>query len=221
LAYLASLWLFPQWNPIYGLLFVLGLAGISGLYTFRLSLRDSRRVSGIDQADASLSRGAGGEPAKRTNNLHQPPATIAGPEAEARRHLREQIATLRTARRAARRAIDISAESACLLELGNAYRHGGQPRRASFFYEQCLCLSRQVGDHLSEATALGNLCLTYADLGQLEKAIDYYEQYLRIARVLGDRPAEARASLNLGASEISEAIEPGEGRGRPANQRKL
>jgi tetratricopeptide (TPR) repeat protein len=194
LVYLASLWLFPQWDPIYGLLLLVGLAAVSGLHTFISSLRDSGPELRAGQPVASLPVYPNSEPPKKTDILPEPRTAIAEPEDEQRRHLREQVAGLRTARRAG----DGSAEAACLLELSNAYRHSGEPRRASFYYQQCLRVARQFGDQRSEATALGNLGLTHADLGQLEQAVDYYEQQLLLVRAIGDRPAEARASWNSG-----------------------
>jgi predicted ATPase len=42
LGYLASLWLLPQSNPIGGLLFVLGLSAVSGIYTYVVSVHPTQ-----------------------------------------------------------------------------------------------------------------------------------------------------------------------------------
>ena len=41
LAYVASLWLFPQWDPLPGLVLVLGLAAAGGVVTFVVAVRDA------------------------------------------------------------------------------------------------------------------------------------------------------------------------------------
>jgi transposase-like protein len=111
---------------------------------------------------------------------------------------RQRIAWRHRARRAAHAAGDLQTEATHLAELGTAYRHLAQPRRALVCDLQALAVARKTGNQRVEETALGDIALAYADLGNPRQAVDYYEQYLRFVRVAGDRAREARAIWNLG-----------------------
>jgi tetratricopeptide (TPR) repeat protein len=111
---------------------------------------------------------------------------------------RERIPQMEAALGAARRLSDRNAEGMALGNMGIAYRHLGEPRKAIQYYEQVLEIARQIGNRRWEANALGSLGNAYADLGEPSKAIQYYEQNLEIARQIGDRQGEAYASWNLG-----------------------
>jgi Tetratricopeptide repeat len=115
-----------------------------------------------------------------------------------RQNPRQRMTWLRLARRAAHEAGYLQAEAAHLAELGTAFRHFGQPRRAIVCYQAALTIVRQTGDKGAESTVLGNMGLAYADVGNPSQAANYYEQHLRFVRASGDRPREARASWNLG-----------------------
>jgi tetratricopeptide (TPR) repeat protein len=181
--YLASLWIFPQLNPAFGLLLVIGLAAVGGTYVFVVSAAQSPFVpSSLTEPDAQLA----------------PQPGFSMPEDPLPQGPRERLAWLRTARRAARRSGDLKAEGAYLAELGTALRHFGEPRRAIVYYQQALAIARQTGDQHSQSTALGNIGLAYADLGNARQAVEYYERHLLLVRASGDRASEARASWNMG-----------------------
>jgi tetratricopeptide (TPR) repeat protein len=116
---------------------------------------------------------------------------------------RERIPQLEAAVAAARRHEDRAAEAACLGNLGNAYRHIGEVRRAIEFYEQDLVTAGAIGKRQGEGNALGNLGDAYIELGQIRRAIDSYEQALAISRELGNRQSEGQALGSLGSAYFS------------------
>jgi len=219
--YLASLWLFPQLNPVVGLLLVIWLSATGGTIVFFLSLRSTTaaspatRPSRSDALPATPSASPittpeaashplsttrpnaplAGEtrPAERVANASAEPAAAPLRQAE-----RQRMTWLRLARRAAHESGDLPAEAGHLAELGSAYRHFGQPYRAVVCYHAAFTLVRQTGDLDTESMVLGDLGLAYADLGNPGQAVDCYEQHLRLVRANGDRLREARASWNLG-----------------------
>jgi tetratricopeptide (TPR) repeat protein len=111
----------------------------------------------------------------------------------------ELINWLEPALRAARQLGQRDWEKIALGNLGIAYRHLGETRRAIEFYQQSLAIARETGDRLGEAAATGNLGAAYADLGEFHRAIEFFEQHLDMARKIGDRLGEATATGNLGA----------------------
>lgn len=82
--------------------------------------------------------------------------------------------------------------------LGTAYRHMGQYRKAISNYEQALNSARERKNRGSEGVWLDNLGLCYKNLGQTHRAIGYYEQALKIAREIGNRKGETIRLGNLG-----------------------
>ena len=77
---------------------------------------------------------------------------------------------------------DRKGEGADLGNLGLAYSHLGEQRKAIEFHKQALKISREIGDRQGEGNRLGNLGLAYTALGKVRKAIECYEQALKIAR---------------------------------------
>jgi tetratricopeptide (TPR) repeat protein len=115
-----------------------------------------------------------------------------------RHHPCQSIAWLERAAAAAREIGDRYGEGNALVNLGVAYRHLGETRRAIEYYEQALAIAREIGNRRGEGTALGNLGLAYADLGETRRAIEHHVQHLVIAREVGDRRREGYALGNLG-----------------------
>jgi tetratricopeptide (TPR) repeat protein len=96
--------------------------------------------------------------------------------------------------------------------LGNAYSHLGEPRKAIEYHEQALKISREIDNKRGEGADLGNLGSVYSQLGKKRRAIEYYEQALKISREVGDRRSEGIYLGNLGLTysdlgEIRKAIE--------------
>lgn len=101
--------------------------------------------------------------------------------------------------------------AAALGNLGLAYWHLGNARRAIGYYEQSLAMYREMqlacgseaertAVRRGEGSILGNLGLAHVQLGDARRAIGYYEQQLTIARQTGDRREEANALDNLGGA---------------------
>jgi len=203
--YLASLWLFPQLDPVVGLLLVIWLAAAGGTIVFFLSLRSNTVASRITphavgphplsatRPNAPLTGETQPTRWQRVAKASAEPAAAPPRPAE-----RQRMTWLHLARRAAHQSGDWQAEAGHLAELGSAYRHLCQPYRAVVCYHAALTLVRQTGDQDTESMVLGDLGLAYADLGNPGQAVDCYEQHLRLVRASGDRLREARASWNLG-----------------------
>jgi tetratricopeptide (TPR) repeat protein len=82
--------------------------------------------------------------------------------------------------------------------LGNYYYHLSNYSKSINFYQQSLCLSKEIGDRRSEGSALCGLGIVYDSMGQHEQAIDFYKQHLIIAREIGDRQGESISQGNQG-----------------------
>jgi tetratricopeptide (TPR) repeat protein len=82
--------------------------------------------------------------------------------------------------------------------LGFASYNLGEYLQSIDYYQQRLCIAREIGNRLEEASALGGLGLTYYDLGEYQQAIDYYQQRLSIAREVGNLWGEGSALGGLG-----------------------
>jgi tetratricopeptide (TPR) repeat protein len=125
-----------------------------------------------------------------------------------RLHPRDQIAWLETGLAAARILQDRQTEGKHLCNLGNAYSHLGEIRKAIEFYEQALNISRDIGDHKAEEADLGNLGVAYSHLGEPRRAIGFYEQAFKISREIRDLRGEGAALGNLGLaySDLGEPL---------------
>ena len=113
-------------------------------------------------------------------------------------HPSQRIAWLEAQRDAARLTGDRRQEGAALGNLGIAYLHLGDARKAIEYYEQRLVIAREIGDRRGEGNALGNLGIAYRHLGDARKAIEHHEQALAIDREIGDRRGEGQDLGNLG-----------------------
>jgi len=120
-----------------------------------------------------------------------------------RRHPRERIAWLTTARAAAGYLEDRCLEGWHLNGLGDAYKFLGEYRRAIEYHEKHLEIAREIADRQGEGIALGNLGVAYYFLGEYRRAIEYHEKHLEIAREMADRRSEGNALGNLGLAHNS------------------
>jgi tetratricopeptide (TPR) repeat protein len=95
---------------------------------------------------------------------------------------------------------DINIHSRVLGNLGNAYRHLGEVRKAFGYYVKALKIAQDTRDRRNEGIWLGNVGNAYSNLGSgySIKAIEYYEKALKIAQEIGDRKNEDTWLGNLG-----------------------
>lgn len=111
---------------------------------------------------------------------------------------RRRIPILETALNAAVRLNNRQLEGAHCGNLGLAYIHLGNVRKAIELYKQALVIDQEIGDRRGEGVAFDNLGNAYADLGELSKAIEFYEQALGIMHEIGDRLSVSAVLGNLG-----------------------
>jgi serine/threonine protein kinase len=83
-------------------------------------------------------------------------------------------------------------------EMGLAYLDIGNAIRSTYYFEQAIAISREIGDRFGEGNSLGNIGIAYKDLGDTHRAIKYHKKHLVIANEIGDRRGEASALSNLG-----------------------
>jgi tetratricopeptide (TPR) repeat protein len=93
---------------------------------------------------------------------------------------------------------------AALTNLGIAYDLLGQYQQAIEFHQQCLNITREIGDRNSEGKSLANLGLAYYSLGQYQQAIEFFQQSLQIATEIGDRNSEGKSLANLGLGYLDQ-----------------
>ena len=129
-----------------------------------------------------------------------------------RQHPQEMIRWLETALTAARLAKKKNFEGIHLGNLGLAYSHLGETRKAIEYYYQALAISRATGDRKGEGIWLGNLGGAYCHLDEISKANVYNNLALSISREIGDRRGEGTWLGNLGNAyyglgEMNKAIE--------------
>ena len=115
-----------------------------------------------------------------------------------RLHPRDMISWFETGLVAARMMKSRGTEEAAMGNLGNAYFHLGETRKAIEFHEKALNIAQEIGDRRAEEANVGNLGNAYANLGETRKAIEFYELALNIAQEIGDRRGEGAAMSNLG-----------------------
>jgi tetratricopeptide (TPR) repeat protein len=89
-------------------------------------------------------------------------------------------------------------EAALLNNMGRGYDDMGDKARALQFYEQALCIWREVMNRFGEASTLNNIACIYSDLGENARALELFEQILPIRREVGDRSGEATTLNNMG-----------------------
>jgi len=114
-----------------------------------------------------------------------------------RQHPHRRIAWVLPALAAAQKLEDRGLEGAHLGNLGLAYHHLGNYRRAIELHEQQIAIARETGDRRAQGNALGNLGIAHHSLGEYRRAIEFYEQDLAIACETRDRQGEAATLWNL------------------------
>ena len=87
--------------------------------------------------------------------------------------------------------------------LGSAYSSLGQYTQAIETYQQSLAIAQEIGNQISEASALGNLGLTYISVGQYTQAVGTLRQSLTIVQESGDHESEAAVLNHLGSAYSS------------------
>ena len=107
---------------------------------------------------------------------------------------------------------DISRESACYTNLGNAYQNLGDFRKAIDYYNKALETFKKMGDVHGESACYTNLGAAYNNLGNFSKAIEFHEKALEIKKEMGDISGESNCYTNLGnvyhrLEDFSKAIE--------------
>lgn len=125
--------------------------------------------------------------------------------------LREPIAWLEAAVRAARDMGDRRVQGNHLSSLGGAYAAPGEAWEAVRYHQKALEIAREPDDERMAEDALGNLGSAHAALGEVQEAVYYQEQALEIAQEIGDRKTEGTRLGNLGLAyadlgEVQEAI---------------
>lgn len=110
----------------------------------------------------------------------------------------ERIRWLETALLAAQQLENSKMEGSHLGNLGIAYCHIGEVRKAINIFQQRLSISRKIGDAFGESNAIGNIGAAYAMIGETSNAIEFFEQNLFIARMNGNRYGESKSLGNLG-----------------------
>jgi tetratricopeptide (TPR) repeat protein len=201
-AYLASVWFFPQLNPWYGLALVTGLAALGGLAVWRLSNRDGEPPPLSARSEEPMAHTQPSRPMRFANASGAAP----GPAGSPRLALAEQQAALARARQAG----DAQAEAAALGQIGRSYADLGDWPAAIAHYQQQLRLLRAAGDRASEARASWDLGLAYEQSGDLPPAIAAMQVYVDYQRATGQPEAETAATLldELRAQLASETTAP-------------
>lgn len=93
---------------------------------------------------------------------------------------------------------DLQILSAIYSQLGNAYFHLQDYRKALEYHHHDLILTRTIGDELGEAKASGNLGNTLKVLGQFDEAVVCCQRHLDITRSMYDKVGQTRALYNFG-----------------------
>ncbi len=107
-----------------------------------------------------------------------------------RQHPRERIHWLEVQLSAARQLKQRDQEGYALGNLGNAWSHLGEKRKAIEFYEQHLAIAREIGDRRGEGNALWNMSLDVDKHGDRAQAITLAEAALKIYQAIEDPWAE-------------------------------
>ena len=89
-------------------------------------------------------------------------------------------------------------ESIAYTNLGNAYHHLADYKKAIEFYQESLSIAKETGNKGSEGKAYTGLGCAYRSRGDYKKAIEFYQQSLSIAKEIGNKVSEGGAYGNLG-----------------------
>ncbi|XP_041862985.1 G-protein-signaling modulator 2-like isoform X2 [Melanotaenia boesemani] len=93
---------------------------------------------------------------------------------------------------------DLQILSAIYSQLGNAYFHLQEYKKALEYHQHDLTLTRTIGDELGEAKASGNLGNTLKLLGRYDEAVVCCQRHLDITKAIYDKVGQARALYNFG-----------------------
>ena len=88
-------------------------------------------------------------------------------------------------------------------QLGNAYRHLGEHRKAINHYEEALEINTAVGDKLGMAEQNAYLGCAYLSLGEYQTAINHYKKALEINTAIGDLLGMTNERVNLGKTYLA------------------
>ena len=113
-------------------------------------------------------------------------------------HPRQRIRWSASMLEASRITTNRQQEGSALNNLGIAYSHIGELRKAIEFYEQALVIAREIGDRRVEGDVLQGLGVVYKNIGEPRKAVESHEQALVITREIGDQRNESYALGGLG-----------------------
>ena len=81
--------------------------------------------------------------------------------------------------------------------IGNIYRHMGDPDKALDYHQQSLKIERKIGRREGEAADLGNIGIIYKTKGEMDKALDYLSQALEIFEEIGAKIEIAKTKQNI------------------------
>ena len=87
-----------------------------------------------------------------------------------------------------------------LLEIGIIYRIISKYEKALEYFNECLEITKEIGDRAGGSKCYADLGNVYADLGDFKKAIEFHEKSLKIFKEIGDRARESKCYTNLGAA---------------------
>ena len=115
-----------------------------------------------------------------------------------RQNPQERIQWLESALSSSQYLKDRHTEGLHLGNLGNAFYHLGEYRKAISFYKRRLIIAIEIKDRPGEGNVLGNLGRAYAALSEPRRAIEFFKQALTFAREDGDKRKEGVWLSNLG-----------------------
>jgi tetratricopeptide (TPR) repeat protein len=123
-----------------------------------------------------------------------------------RLHPNEQIKWFSAIFDAALKYGDMNNQNKALGNIGTAYAHLGENRKAIEYWERALKIAHEIGDKQRQGAWLGNLGNAYANLNDGHKAIEYYKRALEIAYEVGDKSRQGGWLGNIGIvySELGE-----------------
>ena len=84
-------------------------------------------------------------------------------------------------------------ESIAYTNLGNAYHHLADYKKAIAVYQQSLSIAKETGNKGPEGKAYAGLGCAYRSLGDYKKAIEFHQQSLSIAKDIGEKGSECTA----------------------------
>ena len=104
------------------------------------------------------------------------------------------------------------AEGSGLCNLGLAYQHLSDFKKAIEFYQLALRIAKDIGNKDGENAIYNNLGLAYESLSDVQKAMEFYQLALKIAKDTGSKDGDGTTYICLGSvyqslSDVQKAIE--------------